>query len=50
MNEQDMEYRKKPISVNELLNMDLKIPVYQRPYTWTRKNVPDLFNDIGPAR
>lgn len=49
MNEQDMEYRKKPISVNELLNMDLKLPVYQRPYKWTRKNVADLLNDIGTA-
>ena len=49
MNEQDTEYRKNPISVNELLNMELKIPEYQRPYKWTRKNVADLLNDIGTA-
>ena len=45
----DTEYRKNPISVNELLNMELKIPEYQRPYKWTRKNVADLLNDIGTA-
>ena len=49
MNEPDTEYRKNPISVNELLNMELKIPDYQRPYKWTRKNVADLLNDIGTA-
>lgn len=49
MNEQDTEYRKNPISVNELLNMELKIPEYQRPYKWMRKNVADLLNDIGTA-
>ena len=49
MNEPNTEYRKNPISVNELLNMELKIPVYQRPYKWTRKNVADLLNDIGTA-
>lgn len=45
----DTEYRKNPISVNELLNMELRIPEYQRPYKWTRKNVADLLNDIGTA-
>lgn len=49
MNKPDTEYRKNAISVNELLNMELKIPVYQRPYKWTRKNVADLLNDIGTA-
>lgn len=29
--------------------MELKIPEYQRPYKWTRKNVADLLNDIGTA-
>lgn len=37
------------VSVEELLNMKLKIPNYQRPYTWTRKNVSDLLNDIEEA-
>ena len=45
----DTEYRKNPISVNKLLNKELKIPEYQRPYKWTRKNVADLLNDIGTA-
>ena len=49
MNELDTEYRKNPISVDELLKMKLKIPAYQRPYKWTRKNVADLLNDIGTA-
>lgn len=49
MNKPDTEYRKNAISVNELLNMELKIPEYQRPYKWTRKNVADLLNDIGTA-
>lgn len=45
----DTEYSKNPISVNKLLNKELKIPEYQRPYKWTRKNVADLLNDIGTA-
>ena len=49
MNKPDTEYRKNAISVNKLLNMELKIPEYQRPYKWTRKNVADLLNDIGTA-
>lgn len=36
-------------SVNELLKMDLRIPGYQRPYRWTKKNVADLLGDIGTA-
>lgn len=49
MNEIDTEYRKNPISVDELLGKKLNIPDYQRPYKWTRKNVADLLNDIGTA-
>lgn len=49
MNEPNTEHIKDPISVDELLNMELKIPEYQRPYKWTRKNVADLLNDIGMA-
>ena len=36
-------------SVNDLLQMDLHIPDYQRPYKWTDKNVSDLFDDIDAA-
>lgn len=50
MNQPNTEYRKDPISVNELLDKkELNIPDYQRPYKWTRKNVADLLNDIGTA-
>ena len=37
------------ISIDELLEMSLNIPDYQRPYKWTRKNVADLFGDIDTA-
>ena len=37
------------VSINQLLDMQLSIPEYQRPYKWTRKNVADLLNDIGTA-
>ena len=37
------------ISIDELLEMPLNIPDYQRPYKWTRKNVADLFDDIDTA-
>lgn len=37
------------ISIDELLEMSLNIPDYQRPYKWTRKNVADLFDDIDTA-
>ena len=33
----------------ELLNMDLDIPVYQRPYKWDTQNINDLLNDINNA-
>lgn len=36
-------------SVDEVLKMELRIPPYQRPYKWTRKNVADLFGDIDVA-
>lgn len=35
------------VSINQLLDMQLSIPEYQRPYKWTRKNVAELLNDIG---
>ncbi|GHV89401.1 hypothetical protein AGMMS50267_17610 [Spirochaetia bacterium] len=34
------------ISVKDLLQMDLTIPSYQRPYKWTEKNVNQLIDDI----
>lgn len=34
-------------SVDELLNMDLDIPDYQRPYKWGIRNVEDLISDIS---
>ena len=36
----------KIVSVADLLQMSLKIPSYQRPYKWTRRNVQDLVNDV----
>lgn len=35
--------------IDELLQMNLKIPNYQRPYKWTRKNVAELLDDIEVA-
>ena len=29
-------------SVTELLDIELSIPNYQRPYKWSKKNVEDL--------
>jgi len=37
------------ISVNALLERNLIIPEYQRPYKWTIKNVSDLLDDISIA-
>ena len=34
-------------SINELLNMKLDIPDYQRPYKWTIQNITDLLSDIS---
>jgi hypothetical protein len=36
-------------SINELLNMDLDIPDYQRPYKWSIQNIEDLLSDITNA-
>lgn len=36
-------------SIDELLQMNLAIPNYQRPYKWTRKNVSELLDDIDTA-
>lgn len=37
------------ISINNVLEMRLKIPYFQRPYKRTRKNVSDLLGDIDTA-
>ncbi len=37
------------ISINSLLEMNLDIPDYQRPYKWSTQNVSDLLNDIMNA-
>ncbi|MDE7348397.1 MAG: DUF262 domain-containing protein, partial [Clostridia bacterium] len=36
-------------SIDDLLQMELRIPDYQRPYKWSRKNVSELLNDIDTA-
>lgn len=36
-------------SINELLNMKLDIPDYQRPYKWDIQNIDDLLSDITNA-
>lgn len=36
-------------SVSELLNMDLSIPNYQRPYKWESRNIIELLSDITNA-
>ena len=36
-------------SIDDLLKMELRIPDYQRPYKWTRKNVSELLDDIDTA-
>ena len=34
------------INLKELLELNLNIPEYQRPYTWTEKNVVQLLDDV----
>lgn len=36
-------------NINELLKLNLSIPSYQRPYTWSFKSVQDLYDDIKHA-
>ncbi len=33
-------------NINDVMNMNLAIPNYQRPYCWSKKSVRDLLNDI----
>lgn len=37
------------ISITELLNMNLTLPNYQRPYKWTSKNMVELLGDLRDA-
>lgn len=36
-------------SINELLNMNMDIPDYQRPYKWATQNIEELLGDISKA-
>ena len=36
-------------NINELLQMEMDIPDYQRPYKWTIQNIEELLGDIGTA-
>lgn len=37
-------------SINDLLSMEkLNIPIYQRPYDWSKKNILELLSDINDA-
>ena len=36
-------------TINELLNINLNIPEYQRPYKWDIQNIDDLLADITNA-
>lgn len=37
------------VSVNQLLQMQLNIPPYQRPYKWSIRNMEELLSDISNA-
>lgn len=37
------------ISIKELLEMNLSLPNYQRPYKWAYKNMVDLLGDLNDA-
>ena len=34
------------VNISKILEKELKIPNYQRPYTWSIKSALELFNDI----
>ncbi|MDO6737373.1 DUF262 domain-containing protein [Wenyingzhuangia sp. 2_MG-2023] len=46
MKEQEKTIHAEIKKVKEVLNQDLQIPDYQRPYRWTEKNVFQLLEDI----
>ena len=39
----------KKIKVSDLIRMNLRIPPYQRPYTWTNKQVLQLLEDLNES-
>ncbi len=43
------ERRAVVVTVEKLLLMNLRIPEYQRPYKWTRRNVEELMQDIADS-
>lgn len=47
----DVNTEEKPCikCVDDLLDMKLVIPDYQRPYKWDTKNIGELLSDIGDA-
>lgn len=40
------DYGPSTLSIDELLHLSLRIPEYQRPYTWERKNMQQLIEDV----
>lgn len=47
--ESDAKVSSKFLRIEELLNMDISIPNYQRPYVWGKSNVDQLLTDINNA-
>ena len=37
------------VTIEELFKLDMKMPDYQRPYSWSEKSVNTLFNDLNSA-
>lgn len=48
--ESDAKVSSKFQRIGNLLELDIHIPNYQRPYVWTHKNVDQLLTDINNAR
>lgn len=48
--ESDAKVSSKFQRIGSLLDLDLHIPNYQRPYVWTQKNIDQLLTDINNAR
>ena len=48
--ESDAKVSSKFQLIESVLELNIRIPNYQRPYVWTQKNVDQLLNDINNAR
>lgn len=48
--ESDAKVSSKFQQIRSLLELNIQIPNYQRPYVWTQKNVEQLLTDINNAR